>query len=312
MTCDSVIRQLPLYLYGELSFDREEAVARHLEECPVCTVALERERRLQDVMDRFEERPPATLLERCRMDLPRTLRQSAMAQPASGLAARFWLAVGSPTFPMGGWWRPVGAVALVALGFFAARVSEDGTGAGMLSRAGLGGSSDAVATQVRLVEPTDGGAVRIVVDETRQRVLSGSVEDERISGLLLRAVRNPSDPGVRAESLDLLKKRQQCDEVKHALLYALEHDPNDGVRLKALEGLRSYSRDHDSRRVLSRVLLNDDNPGIRSQAIDLLVGTDEIDVVETLQELLRREENGYLRLRTEQALQDMNASVETF
>ena len=47
-------------------------------------------------------------------------------------------------------------------------------------------------------------------------------------------------------------------------------------------------------------------------AIDLLVQTDEVDVVETLQELLRREDNNYLRLRSQKALQAMNASVETF
>jgi hypothetical protein len=35
-------------------------------------------------------------------------------------------------------------------------------------------------------------------------------------------------------------------------------------------------------------------------------------VVETLQELLRREDNSYVRMRSEKALEEMNASLETF
>jgi HEAT repeat protein len=208
--------------------------------------------------------------------------------------------------------RPAGAVALVALGFFAARLTTTDTGEPLVAPF-LGGSSvNAATTQVRLVEPAGEGTVRIVVDETRQRELSGSIEDERIRGLLLNALRDPSDAGVRVESVELLKSRQNCEDTKQALLYALANDPNDGVRLKAIEGLRPYAGDPESRRILSRALLHDDNPGVRTTAIELLIQSDEVDVVETLQELLRREDNSYLRLRCQRALQDMNASVETF
>jgi hypothetical protein len=210
------------------------------------------------------------------------------------------------------WMRPAGAVALVALGFFAARLTTTDTGEPLVAPF-LGGSSvNAATTQVRLVEPAGEGTVRIVVDETRQRELSGSIEDERIRGLLLNALRDPSDAGVRVESVELLKSRQNCEDTKQALLYALANDPNDGVRLKAIEGLRPYAGDPESRRILSRALLHDDNPGVRTTAIELLIQSDEVDVVETLQELLRREDNSYLRLRCQRALQDMNASVETF
>ncbi len=36
------------------------------------------------------------------------------------------------------------------------------------------------------------------------------------------------------------------------------------------------------------------------------------ETVETLQELMQREEDGYIRDRSQRALQTMNASVETF
>ena len=154
--------------------------------------------------------------------------------------------------------------------------------------------------------------MRVVFDETRQRVVSGSLEDADVRNLLLAAVRTPSDPGVRVESLELLKSRPDSEETRDALLYAVENDPNDGVRLKALEGLRNFGTDRRSRLALSRVLLGDQNPGIRSMAIDMLLQTDETDVVETLQELMQREDDNYIRDRSQRALQTMKASVETF
>lgn len=308
MTCESVRREFPLYLYGELSFDQEELVEQHLDGCESCRQEIEREKRIHQALDLAEVRAPAELLEQCRLELPRKIRR------AGGPATRGarWAGALRALFAPGGqspaWLRPVGAVALVAVGFFAARFTGDS--AARVRPAFL--SPEPVATQVRYVEPSDSGKIRIVVDETRQRVVSGKLDDEMIQRLLLTAVRDPSDPGMRAESLDLLKSRPESQAVRQVLLYALEYDPNDGVRLKALEGLRDYAAGAEMRKVLSRVLLNDDNPGVRTMAIDLLVKTRAQDVVETLQELLLRESNGYVRLRSQKALREMNASVETF
>jgi HEAT repeat protein len=307
MTCELIRKQFPLYLYGELTFEEEEVFEQHMDDCSGCRVSLEAEERIQRSMAAVELRPTQELLERCRLELPRALRHAGRPQNSAGLMAQVQGILGSGGLGFSAWLKPAGAVALVAVGFFAARWTG-------VSQGQLAGSygNEPVATQVRYVEPSDSGMVRIVVDETRQREMHGSLEDEAIRTLLLTALRNPSDPGVRAESLDLLKAETASQEVRNALLYALENDPNDGVRLKALEGLRKYSSDAESRRVLSRVLLTDKNPGMRSEAIDLLVQTDEQDVVDTLQQLLRQEDNSYVRMRSQKALEEMNASLETF
>jgi HEAT repeat protein len=96
------------------------------------------------------------------------------------------------------------------------------------------------------------------------------------------------------------------------LLNALQHDSNPGVRLKALEGLKNLSADPQVRQVLAQVLLADDNAGVRTQAIDLLIQHKEDRMVGVLQELMRKEDNGYIRLRCQKALHEMNASVETY
>src|SRR5581483_8162996 len=164
--------------------------------------------------------------------------------------------------------QPVGALALVAMGFFGARMLPPSVSGGRTTEAGLGG---AFTSRVRYVEPESSGKVKMVIEEVRERSLTGSVNDQDIQNLLLAAARDPQDAGLRVESVDLLKSSRECPEVKNALLYALQHDSNPGVRLKALEGLKNSSADPDVRQVLTQVLLADDNAGVRTQAIDLLI-----------------------------------------
>jgi hypothetical protein len=117
----------------------------------------------------------------------------------------------------------------------------------------------------------------------------------------------------------ILNDRAQAAEVRDTLIYALQHDENAGVRLKAMDGLRPFVQQPEVRKALSGVLLSDGNPGMRTQAIDLLTkgvgessnGLDR-DVIGTLQELMNRENNAYVRQRGERVLQLVNASQETY
>ena len=90
------------------------------------------------------------------------------------------------------------------------------------------------------------------------------------------------------------------------------HDPNAGVRLKAVEGLKPFAAEPEVRAVLARVLLNDENPGVRIQAIDMLVEQRDEGMVGILQNVVQKESNGYVRMKCERALKEMNASIGTF
>ena len=68
----------------------------------------------------------------------------------------------------------------------------------------------------------------------------------------------------------------------------------------------------DVRRTLAQALLNDDNAAVRTQVVDLLVSHRDDAVVGVLQGLVQRDDNSYVRLKCEQALKDMNASIGTF
>jgi hypothetical protein len=305
-TCEKVREQLSLLLYGELSFDEEGAVDTHLESCAECRAALEREQELHAAFDRAEIEPPASVLWESRQNLQRQIA----AEHVPAYRVSWW-----DQFLDARWLKSAGALALLSIGFFGAR---------MFPNLGLGftGASliDPGAQRVRSVEPGPNGGIQIVLDETRQRIVSGGLDDQNIRVLLLSAAKDPSDPGLRYETVGILNDRAQAAEVRDTLIYALEHDENAGVRLKAMDGLKPFVRQAEVRKALAGVLLSDGNPGMRTQAIDLLTqgvgeapsnGLDR-DIIGTLQELMNHENNAYVRQRGERVLQLVNASQETY
>jgi anti-sigma factor RsiW len=314
MTCEEVKKNLPLFLYGELSFDEEELVESHIDECAGCRVALAREKAMLGALDAIEMTPAPGALDEARAELRRRVAFAAR-EPGRHDAVR-----GS------GWWdkfregftirfhfapgiaQVAGAAAMLAIGFFTARVTPNS----LLGNWGQASVLSPTTSRVRYVEPMAPGRVQIVIDETHQRILSGSVDDEAIQRLLLTAAKDPSDPGLRVESVDLLKNNSQSAVIRTALLYSLQHDSNAGVRLKALDGLKQFAEEPDTRQVLTQVLLQDDNPGVRTQVIDLLVQQRPNSMVGVLQELMEKEDNSYIRLRCQKVLQEMNASAETY
>lgn len=307
MTCETARQQLVLFIYGELSFDEEELIEQHLESCEECRLERVQLESLASVLEPGEAEVPAGLLARCRRDLVVKIEAERTLPRRGAVIARIWRNwVVTPPL----WLRPIGAVAMLAIGFFAARLVPSDSPS--LSHMGQSAETAPMVSRVRYVDPDDSGNVRVMFDETHQREVSGNVSDARIRRLLLAAASDPGDPGLRVESIDILKRECSDDEVRGALLNALRGDPNAGVRLKAMEGLKAYARDPETRKVLAQVLLTDENPGVRTQAIDLLVQNKEPEVAGVLQELLRRENNSYVRSRSQKALTEMRASVGTF
>jgi hypothetical protein len=306
--CELTSKQLSLLLYGELSFDEEERVQQHLEVCGVCRGRLEQERLWHCRVDECELEPSQQLLDQCRRRL-RLSVAAAQDQPrsfGSRMAALF--------FPAGLGWHTARAaaagLALLMVGFGVGRHTESTSTVPTVTPEQLPVarvSSEPVASRVRFVEPDDSGSVRIMVEEVRQRVLRGGMDDQQIRSLLLTAATEAVDPGVRVETVDLLRGWGESQEVREALLEALQHDPNAGVRLKALEGLRRSAGSEATRRALTNVLLKDENPGIRIKAIDLLTETSEPELEGVLRQLLEREQNSYVRLKCQQALNAMSA-----
>ena len=267
MTCQSAKEALPLFLYGELTFDEEDRVEDHLSGCGSCREELDRVREMNAVLQSQATEPSTVLLRNCRESLFERIGRERIEQERerSGPArASRWTALRGRLSSLWNWHvpRPVGALALLAIGFAGARISLDrapGTGASAPE-------ADPIASRVRYVEPDGNGRVQIVLDETRQRVVSGRLEDAPIRQMLFAAARDSNDPGLRGETLGILNGRSGESEVREALMYAMQHDSNAGVRLKALAGLRSFAHEPEVQKTLTQIVLADGNPGVRAEA----------------------------------------------
>lgn len=305
MTCDEIRALLVLYPYGELSFDEEETVDAHLRSCAACEQERVALTNLHNVAGDAAMEPSLELLSACRQDLR---KQVAVIAEASGSQSpwRKWLA--SLGLAGAGWnWaaKPAMGLALFAAGFAGAKYLPPPT---------PGAAGNPAVKNVRYIEAAEGGGVRIVYDEVRQKEMSGRVDDQRVREMLLAATRDPNDPALRVDSVEFLKNRAEREEVRTAFVRALTSDPNEGVRLKALEALKPYAAEADVRSALTKVLMADQSASVRTQTIDLLVNTrhDEGELAGVLQDLMRREQNTYIRQRSQSALRAMNASLETF
>jgi hypothetical protein len=311
MKCEDVVRTIPLYLYGEVTPVEEELLEDHLAGCAPCEQEFKLQKAIHAALDARSMTAPAGLLQECRGDLTRRVALEAATQGANhgGTGVLDWF---RDLFHHGIPFRvPVSAMALIAMGYFAARLTTPG-GLGHISpfstNAGIEGNA---FSAIRSIESQPSGMVRIAMDEIHRREVTGRVDDEKIQRLLLAAVRE-ENPGVRVESVGMLKECAQSSPVRAALLDAVAHDPNAGVRLKALDGLKAFAGDASVRQALAQVLLHDDNPGVRVATIDVLTSHRDDSMVGILQSVFQKEDNHYVRTQVQNALQEMHATVGTF
>lgn len=310
MKCEEVVNSIPLYLYGEVSPVTEEAIEDHVARCAGCAREFKLRKALHSALDAHEVNVPAGLLQECRGDLSRRARREAVNHKGwSGIGEWLsdWMHAGI------GLRVPLGAMALIAVGYFGARLTVPvGHIGGPVGVTQSGLENAAYSSAVRAIEPDASGAVHISLDEIHRREITGRLEDGNIQRLLLEAIRQDVNPGVRVESVGMLKDCAQSSPVRAALLDAAAHDSDAGVRLKALEGLKAFAGDPAVRQTLAQVLLHDDNPRVRIETIDVLTSQRDDAMVGILQDVFQKEDNHYVRNRVRNALQEMHATLGTF
>lgn len=314
MTCQQVQMKLSLYLYGELDFSQEEDFEHHLSECALCQRALAREKSWHTALNAERTDVPLALLAECRSEL-RTRMSSVAKKP--GTSWFHWLE--SLGFSGTRWSLRIAVASFLVLAGFSAGRWMDRNG---LARWTTGESTemsliDPSQTRVRDIQMGQNDRVRILFDQVRPREIIGRVEDADVRQLLLAAMKDPTDPGIRVDSLEMLKDDDSSD-VRDALLYSVQHDTNAAVRLRALEGLQRFAGDQTTRNTLKFVLEHDDNPAVRAEAIDALAPANQLvefspDLAGTLEQIARSErENDYVRLRSIQLLREMRASLDIY
>jgi hypothetical protein len=313
MTCADVRNNLSLYLYGDLDFTCEEAFEAHLDGCEACRSALDQERFWHEAVSASSAEAPLDLLSRCREEFRETVSVIREEKQPQWIK---WL--DSLGFRSSSWsTRLATASLLICLGFGLSRLTDhyglplfhDGSANEM-------GMIEPLRSRVRLIEPSEGNRVQLVVDEIREHVISGTINDDRVRQLLLAAAKDPTDPAIRVDSVELLNQ-QQGDDIRDALLDVVAHDPNPGVRLKALQGLGRFAEDASTRRTIVSLLQHDQSPDVRTQAIDLLLPSQagsplSPQMIDMLQSVVQSDPDDYVRMQCQRALHATNVSIDVY
>jgi anti-sigma factor RsiW len=314
VNCAQAQKNLSLYLYGELSFAEEEAFELHLEGCALCASALVREKAWHSTVNAEQKDVPLELLTACRQELSEALSTKRSRKSLWGWLR--WPETFPFSFPV--WSRGIAVMSfLLFIGFTAGRWAERSGFVGRFAgdRTDEMGLFDSSVARIRDIQPTGDHRVRIVVDQTRQREIIGSIEEASVRRLLLQAVQDAADPGIRVDSIEMLTG-ESSEDVLSALAHTAENDPNAAVRLKAVQALQPLVNDPRARVALVSVLEHDENPDVRTAAIDALapasadLGFDP-QVADTLEQIVNSPEAGdYLRLRCFQILGEMQSALD--
>jgi hypothetical protein len=313
VNCAQAQKCLSLYLYAELSFADEEAFERHVAECAFCARALAREKGWHSTLNAEQKDVPLDLLASCRADLNLAI-SAAPSHEGAGWGWPRW--TNMIQFSGSTWSRGLAAASLlVFIGFTAGRWVDRNGVPGVFTNSGAQEMSlfDPQAAHVRDIQQASGNRVRIIVDQVRQREITGSVDEAPVRQLLLTAIQDAGDPGIRVDSVEVLTG-QSSQDVQSALVHSAEHDPNAAVRLKAVDALQPFANQPAARAALVSVLEHDDDPGVRTEAIDALAPVDtsigfDPQLAGTLERIVRSPQDGdYLRMRCLQILGEMQAS----
>ncbi len=316
MNCQEVHNNLSLYLYGELDFAAEAELEQHLSECAQCEHALGREKAWHSAVKSEQIDVPLDLLAQCRQELaeaiPRRGKQSKFA-----LLDRFRFA-GPFGLAVSGWSLGIAAASLLVLvGFTAGRWVDRHGVPGIRSGISEASLFDPTTERIRDIQPSDNDRVRIVVDQMKEQAITGRLDDRGVRRWLLVAAKDPTDPAIRVDSVELLKN-QSGNDVRDALLDCVRNDPNAGVRLKALDGLRQFRDDPATQETVKFVLEHDYDPGVRSEAIDVLVPYREKtnfspELADILEQIVRSgQADDYVHMRCVHTLREMKASTDVY
>ena len=146
-----------LYHYGELPPEEEERLEQHLEGCQECRRELEIQRHLAAALNARETAVPPGLVAECRHDLMRAVYRgdSPGARKAPGVWQSFAEGFAALFASASRFRVPVGALALIALGFFSGRWS-------LAPRNGVAAlpAQDVVYSAVRSIQPDASGRDR--------------------------------------------------------------------------------------------------------------------------------------------------------
>jgi hypothetical protein len=328
-----------LHAVGELDDAARAAVEAHARECPACALVLRSEAELQRVAAARGETAESLdasglLLARCRSELAEAL-DDLEGTPQTGWRERFsparWAAEFRRALAFHPGWSTAALLVVGALGGVVGRAWYRETSLPLPGKPVMTVSAAPRMSDQELETmgvdaigwtPQTGGAaprVEVRLHSDRPLVVQGASDDAEIRRLLTYVVRHGQkfDPGLRLDSLDVLRTRVSDPQVRSALCEAAVHDSNPAVRLKALDALHDLGADSAVRRAMFAALADDDNSGVRIEALNALFAafaapdasamSPDPQALGILRDRMQNDPNNYVRMRSANVLSQLTS-----
>lgn len=324
-----------LYAAGELSEEARAAVESHVRDCDSCAAKLQAEIDLraailkqEPVVEKLDRSD--LLLARCRSELSETLEAAGATGPKQHWYQRLlpgrWTGELRRVLVVYPGWSAAALLLAGALGGTAVRTWYSQT---MLPLPGKPVMTVSAAPRlsdkeletmgiegIRWMPQGDAGDPQVQVQllSKKPMVVEGTPDDAEIRRVLTYVVEHGEkfDPGLRLDSLDVLRTRVSDPLVRAALCQAARNDSDAAVRLKALDALGGLGADPDVQQTMLGALASDDNSGVRIEAVNALMaalgnaGMPAMHVPPQALEVLRDREqndsNNYVRLGSARVL----------
>jgi len=330
MACEGFEHLLVLYACDELDARERTAVEEHSQQCSACATSLARELRLRQALagaERPAEKldPSGVLLAQCRSELAEALDDASQKGAGRWVPSRLagWFALhpawSAALLLLAG----VGAGSLLPQWYRTRTAQLPGKPAVTVSASPRVSDQDLQTMGIAAINWLPDGSsgspsVELHLTAEKPLVVQGSMDDTDVKRVLTYVVQNGQrfDPGVRLDSVDILRTRLSDGDVRQALCTAARKDHNPGVRLKALEALHGFEQEETVRQTMLDALLEDPNPGVRVEAINSLQATlramsetavtlQDRRTAQVLRDRMQKDPNNYVRMQCAAAMRQL-------
>lgn len=316
MNCEMAHESIVMAAYGELPDDAAHELDRHLAGCPSCANEREQVQALKLLAAAYPvDEPDANLVARSRMRLEEALdalppkrwlerlveklRNNAASLQAAPVAACLLLVIGVGAGSLGGY-------------HIAQSRTANSQQPGPVAQSDPAQQLEKVqiANVSSIVRQPNSENVEVSYNTIVPARMSGTLDDPQIRQLLMMAIQNAGNTGVRDDSVGLLAAECRAGHgcqgagIRDSLMVALRYDRDAGVRQKALDGLQPYvSQDLRVRDAVLEALLNDPDPRIRTEAINILEPVEaDTSVRQVLESVASSDRNPRIRFVSKQVL----------
>jgi hypothetical protein len=246
-TCDRVQQRLPEYWAGTIAVKDHREIDQHLETCAECKAEADQLGRLWNNLDLLPVEAPRQQVRTRFYEMLDAYRSGIEESAAAAASKRSWFSWVLP-------WQLAGAMAMLAVGFFAGR---------------------------QFMATPEGGSAKKPDDITQIAQLRGEVNSMRqMMALSLLQQQSATD---RMRGVNYAYRVDKSNsEVVAALLETVKTDPSVNVRLAAVDAFKNFASNSSARRGLLESVAQQDSPMVQIAIIELLVDLNDQTAVKGL------------------------------